>query len=164
MLSPDLVVRSRTAGAAEALFALNPPDDPVPTVPAAAYNVAAALVAHEAGVPVGEPSSHVHLGAGRWVTLRADRMTATGEEEGDVVVTIGVSTPAERREVFALAHGLTAREREVLAEVTRGLDSHAIAERLFLSEHTVHDHVKSVLAKTGTATRQVLLARIAGAA
>ena len=43
-------VRSQTAWAAEALFALNPPDDPVPTVPAAVYNVAAALVAHEAGV------------------------------------------------------------------------------------------------------------------
>jgi DNA-binding CsgD family transcriptional regulator len=164
VLGPALVVRSRTAGAAEALFALNPPDDPVPTVPAAAYNVAAALVAQEAGVPVGDPWARVHLGAGRWVTVRADRMTAAGDDEGDVVVTIEVSTPAERREVFALAHGLTTREREVLAEVARGLDSRATAERLFLSEHTVHDHVKSVLAKTGTSSRQVLLARIAGAA
>ncbi len=76
MLRPDLAVRSQTSWAAEALFALNPPDDPVPTVPAAVYNVAAALTAHEAGVPVGEPWSRVHLGAGRWVTLRADRMTA----------------------------------------------------------------------------------------
>ncbi len=164
VMSPELVVRSRTSWAAEALFALNPPDEPVPTVPAAAYNVAAALVAHEAGVPVGEPWSRVHLGAGRWVTLRADRMTAARNVEGDVVVTIEVSTPAERREVFALAHGLTPREREVLGEVARGLDSQAVAERLFLSEHTVHDHVKSVLAKTGTASRQALLSRIAGAA
>jgi len=165
VLTPDLAVRSQTAWAGEALFRLNPPDDPVPTVPAAAYNVAAALVAHEAGVPVGEPWSRVHLGAGRWVTLRADRMTASpGSEEGDIVVTIQVSTPQERREVFALAHGLTPREREVLAEVSRGTDSHAIAAKLFISEHTVHDHVKSVLAKTGTAGRQALLSRIAGAA
>jgi DNA-binding NarL/FixJ family response regulator len=98
------------------------------------------------------------------LSLRADRMTAASEGEGDAVVTIAVSTPAERREVFALAHGLTAREREVLAELARGLDSHAIAERLFLSDHTVHDHVKSVLAKTGTPSRQALLSRIAGAA
>ena len=80
------------------------------------------------------------------------------------MVTIEVSTPHERREVYALAHGLTPREREVLAEVARGLDSRAVAERLVVSEHTVHDHVKAVLAKTGTATRQALLARIAGAA
>jgi DNA-binding CsgD family transcriptional regulator len=164
VLRPDLSVRSQTSWAAEALFALNPPDDPVPTVPAAVYNVAAALTAHEAGVPVGEPWSRVHLGAGRWVTLRADRMTAAEGEDGDVVVTIEVSTPAERREVFALAHGLTPREREVLGEVARGLDSQAIAGRLYLSEHTVHDHVKAVLAKTGTASRQALLSRIAGAA
>ena len=85
-------------------------------------------------------------------------------EEGDVVVTIEVSTPHERQEVFALAHGLTPREREVLGEVARGLDSRAVAERLFLSEHTVHDHVKAVLAKTCTSTRQALLARIVGAA
>ncbi len=39
----------------------------------------------------------------------------------------------------------------MLAEVARGLDSHAIAEWLVVSEHTVHDHVKAVLAKTGTA-------------
>ncbi|MEO6512894.1 MAG: helix-turn-helix transcriptional regulator, partial [Nocardioides sp.] len=164
VLGPDLVVRSQTSWAAQALLRLNPPDDPVPTVPAAVYNVAAALAAHEAGVAVGEPRSRVHLGAGRWVTLRADRMTHDGDGEGDIAVTIEVSTPAERREVFALAHGLSPREREVLAEVARGVDSHTIAERLFLSEHTVHDHVKSVLAKTGTANRGALLSRIAGAA
>ena len=164
VLRPDLAVRSQTSWAAEALDRLNPPDDPVPTVPAAAYNVGAALVAREEGVAVGEPWSRVHLGEGRWVTLRADRMTPTGECAGDVVVTITVSSPQERREVFALAHGLTVREREVLAEVARGLDSHAIAALLVLSEHTVNDHVKAVLAKTGTATRQALLSRIAGAA
>jgi DNA-binding CsgD family transcriptional regulator len=164
VLGPDLAVRSRTEWAEEALFRLNPPDDPIPTVPAAAYNVAAALVALEQGVPVGEPRSRVHLGQGRWVTLRADRMTSADERAADVVATIEVSTPHERREVFALAHGLTPREREVLAEVARGQDSHTIAEHLSLSEHTVHDHVKSVLAKTGTSTRQTLLSRITGAA
>ena len=55
VLGPDLAVRGQTSWAAEALFALNPPDDPVPAVPAAVYNVAAALTANEAGVPVGEP-------------------------------------------------------------------------------------------------------------
>jgi len=161
VLAPELEVRSQTAWAAEALYRLNPPDDPIPPIPAAVYNVSAALVAHEQGIPVGPPWSRVHLGAGRWVTLRAARMTAAAGE-GDVVVTIEASTPAERREVFALAHGLSPREREVLTELTRGLDSHGIADGLVLSEHTVNDHVKAVLAKTGSATRQVLMSRIAG--
>jgi DNA-binding CsgD family transcriptional regulator len=165
VLDPGLSVRSRTGWADEALLRLNPPDEPMSPIPAAAYNLGAALLAYEAGIPVGEPRSRVHLGEGRWVTLRADRMApAPAGGEADIVVTISVSTPQERRAVFGLAHGLTPREREVLGEVARGLDSHAIAEKLVLSEHTVHDHVKAVLAKTGTATRQALLSRIAGAA
>lgn len=64
--------------------------------------------------------------------------------------------------MFALAHGLTPRERQVLAGLSAGMDSRALAQRLAVSEHTVHDHVKAVLAKTCSATRQNLLSRIAG--
>jgi DNA-binding CsgD family transcriptional regulator len=160
LLDGGLRVVSQTATAGEALRALNPPgeepiDDPIP---AAAINVAAALVAAEAGVPVGPAWSRVHLGAGRWVTLRAERMTGAV----DVAVTIEVSTVAERREVFALAHGLSPREREVLAHVATGADSRGIARALALSEHTVNDHVRAVLAKCRVPTRAVLLSRIAG--
>lgn len=157
VLGPDLQVRTQTTGAVEALHRLNPPDDPIPAIPAAAYNVAAALVAEEAGIPVGPPWSRVHLSAGRWVTLHAARMS-----EG-FAVTIEPSTPSERLEVFALAHGLSPREREVLSALATGADSRSIGERLFLSEHTVNDHVKAVLAKTGSATRQVVVSRAAGA-
>jgi DNA-binding CsgD family transcriptional regulator len=161
VLDPDLQVRVGTPAAQEALHRLNPPDDPsavAQAIPAAAYNVAAALVAAEDGVPVGPPWSRVHLGAGRWVTLRAAR-TSSG---GDIAVSIEGSSPVERLEVFALAHGLTPREREVLGELATGVDSRHLAERLVLSEHTVNDHVKAVLAKTGAPTRATLLARVAG--
>lgn len=81
-----------------------------------------------------------------------------------IVVTIETSTTAERREVFALAHGLSPRERQVLDELFGGGDTRALARRLVLSDHTVNDHVKALLAKSRAATRQELLARIAGAA
>ena len=161
VLDADLQVRSQTAWAAEALHRLNPPDQEIPTIPAAAYHVGGALVAAEHDMPVGPPWSRVHLGAGRWVTLRAARM---GDgTDGDIAVTIEPSTPAERREVFALAHALTPREREILDQLATGADAPTIAERLVLSLHTVHDHVKAILAKTGTSHRQALLARIVGA-
>ena len=125
LLDGDRGVVSQTATAGAALRELNPPGEaPVPDpIPAAALNVAAALYAAEAGVPVGPAWSRVHLGAGRWVTLRAERMTG----DADVAVTIEVSTPAERREVFALAHGLTPREREVLGHLATGVDSRTVA-------------------------------------
>ncbi len=112
-------------------------------------------------MPVGPPWSRVHLGAGRWVTLRAARMGDA--PDGDIAVTIEPSTPSERREVFALAHALSPREREVLDHLASGADARTIAERLVLSSHTVHDHVKAILAKTETPNRQALLARIVGA-
>jgi DNA-binding CsgD family transcriptional regulator len=156
VLGPDLVVRSQTDDAAAALFRLLPPDEPMTPIPAAAYNIGGALIAQEQGIPVGEPWSRVHLGANRWVTVRASRLG------GDIAVSIEPSTPAERMDLFARSHGLSTRESEVVALLAVGLDSKEIAGQLFLSEHTVNDHVKAALAKTGTRTRQVLLARATG--
>ncbi len=159
LLGPGLDVVSQTSTAGAALRQLNPPgEEPIPDpIPAAAINVGAALLAGEAGRAVGPPWSRVHLGGGCWVTLRAERMTDDG-----IAVTIETSTPAERREVFALAHGLSPREREVLTQLCTGADSRTLARALGLSEHTLNDHVRAVLAKTSSPTRQVLLSRIAG--
>ena len=76
-------MRSQTVWAGEALFRLNPPDDPVPTVPAAVYNVGR-RPARRGGraCPSVSRWSRVHLGEGRWVTLRADRMTPIAAETG----------------------------------------------------------------------------------
>ena len=41
---------------------------------------------------------------------------------------------------------LTAREREVLSLMAEGRSNRAIAARLFVTEHTVEKHVKSIFA------------------
>ena len=48
---------------------------------------------------------------------------------------------------------LTPREREVLRLVTEGLTNRQIAERLVVSEHTVHRHVTNMLRKLDLPSR-----------
>ncbi len=54
---------------------------------------------------------------------------------------------------------LTDREREVLDLVARGLTNAAIAQRLFLSDKTVRNHVSNVFAKLHVAGRAEAVAR-----
>lgn len=54
---------------------------------------------------------------------------------------------------------LTAREREVLDLMARGLDNASIARRLFLSEKTVRNRVSDVLGKLRAQTRAEAVAR-----
>jgi len=49
--------------------------------------------------------------------------------------------------------GLTARETEVLHLLGEGLSNRAIAARLVISENTAANHVRSILAKTGSGNR-----------
>ncbi|HEU5082969.1 MAG TPA: response regulator transcription factor [Acidimicrobiales bacterium] len=46
-------------------------------------------------------------------------------------------------------HGLTVRERDVLALLARGMETHAIARQLRISVHTARGYVRNVLGKLG---------------
>ncbi len=54
---------------------------------------------------------------------------------------------------------LTARERELVEELARGLDNHQIAARLGLSEKTVRNHLSSILVKLGLESRAQAIVR-----
>ena len=157
VLDDRLEVRARTDAAALALLRLLPPGEPMSPIPATAYNTGGALVAQEAGIWATEPAARVHLGGNRWVTARASRL---GD---DIAVSIAASTAEERTDLFARSHGLSPRETEVLALAVRGLGSKEIAEVLVIARTTAEDHLKAVLAKSLTPSRQVLLARALGA-
>lgn len=59
---------------------------------------------------------------------------------------------------------LSAREVEVLLLLDEHLSTEEIAARLFISEHTVRSHVKSVLRKLGVSSRREALERLSSAA
>ncbi|WP_275464329.1 response regulator transcription factor [Streptomyces noursei] len=69
-----------------------------------------------------------------------------------------------RSESERLVESLTPREREVLRCMVAGLGRKAVAERLFLSPHTVRTHMQNVLGKLGvhSTLAAVALARRAG--
>ncbi|GAA3160664.1 LuxR C-terminal-related transcriptional regulator [Blastococcus jejuensis] len=161
LLSPDLEVIRQTPGTSDPLRVLQPRDDGGPTVPAAAYNVAAQLLAVEAGVDAHEPRARVHLAGGLWLTLRAARLGPAGDG-GDIAVTIEQCSPADRLALFARCCGLSDREAEVLGHLAAGADTRVVAEQMFVSAHTVQDHLKNVFEKSGTRSRRALLARALG--
>jgi hypothetical protein len=94
LLSPSLAVRAQTPQTQRYLRVLVPPDaeDQAP-VPASAYNVAAQLLAVEAGVDGHPPTARVHLAGSRWLTLHAARLdTGQGAEGSDIAVSIEPAT------------------------------------------------------------------------
>jgi len=57
--------------------------------------------------------------------------------------------------------GLTKREIEVLRLVAEGMNNQSIAERLFVSDHTVHRHLANILRKLSVSTRAAAVAQAA---
>jgi DNA-binding CsgD family transcriptional regulator len=167
LLSPDLAVRAQTPQTQRYLRVLVPPEEGLAPVPAGAYNVAAQLLAAEAGADGHPPMARVHLAGGRWLTLRAARMDAgqpgaSGAGAGDIAVSIEPAAPGDRVSVFARACGLSRRETELLGHLVAGADTREVARQMFVSENTVQDHLKSVFAKTAARSRRALLARALG--
>ena len=163
LLSPDLCAVRSTPGTVDRLRALVPRDDDGPPVPAGAYNVAAQLLAVEAGVDAAPPRARVHLAGCRWLTLRAARLEGPGApEQRDIAVTIDRTTPAGRLDLFARCCALSDRETELLRHLSTGADTRESADRMSVSGLTVQDHLKSVFGKTGVRSRRELLVRAVG--
>jgi DNA-binding NarL/FixJ family response regulator len=60
----------------------------------------------------------------------------------------------------SITRTLSAREVEVLLLLDEHLGTNEIAQRLFISEHTVRSHVKSLLRKLGVSSRREALERL----
>ena len=163
VLSPGLHVRGQTAETTEYLRMLLPTAPGRTPIPAVAYNVVAQLLAIEAGIDDHAPSARVHVADGLWMTARAARLDGPGPSSNhDIAVTLEESSGAERVDVFGRAFGLTIRERELFDHLVEGRNTREVAQRMFLSENTVQDHLKAIFAKTGVRSRRILLARALG--
>jgi len=83
--------------------------------------------------------------------------------EGAAATALAPLAPAAAAAVAVPPLNLSAREREILRLVARGLSNPAIAAELALSEHTVKRHVTNILVKLNLPTRAAAAALAARA-
>jgi DNA-binding CsgD family transcriptional regulator len=156
VLGPDLHVVSWTAAArawidalpAAALFSA------WGILPPAVYPVA---TLSRSPNTVEEAHALERTADGRWLMIQAEPLEGDNGD-GRIAVTVRAATTPEMFDLLCRAHALTRRERDVVAAIILGLDTRAITERLFISRHTVQDHLKSVFVKLGVHSRRALLA------
>jgi len=78
-----------------------------------------------------------------------------------VIESIDADEPGDRAADTSSRRVLTRREIEVLRLVAEGLNNQTIADRLFVSDHTVHRHLANILSKLSVSTRAAAVAQAA---
>lgn len=147
------------SGPAEELLArLADPSPSALSVPTA-FAIAAEQARRAAcGLAASEAKIRVQTREGRWFVLHAAPLE--GSPGGEVTVVASPATPSDAMPLYLSAYGLTVREQEVALLLVRGCDTRDIARVLAMTPYTVQDHLKSVFAKAGVASRRELVARI----
>jgi len=126
----------------------------------AVYAVVARAAAIHAGTDRGPAVARLRAASGRWLTIHASCLRGRGGEPGPVALTIEPAKSAQIAPIIVEAYSLTPREQEITRAVARGLANQEIAAELFLSPHTVRDHLKAIFAKVGVGSRGELVAKL----
>ena len=95
---------------------------------------------------------------GRWVVLHGAALVSSGERR--VAVIAEPAQPARISSLLMAAYGLSEREQDVTCLVLCGESTAQIAGRLYVSSHTVQQHLKSVFEKTGVRSRRELVGKV----
>lgn len=98
------------------------------------------------------------------VSMRAFLLNRHGDAgRADYVMVLVEKVVENHRRDFARIqqdYNLSRRELDVLRELCAGLTNRAIAEKLFISEHTVKDHLKHIMKKLNVSSRNGILAAL----
>jgi LuxR family transcriptional regulator, maltose regulon positive regulatory protein len=123
------------------------------------------------GAPLETAQARTALAASLAALGRADAAEREAAAALDRFLELGADLDAQRaRELLAATRQgkdrsplpqLTPRETEVLRLVARGLTNAQIAERLVISEHTVHRHITNLLRKLELSSRAAAAAHAA---
>jgi DNA-binding CsgD family transcriptional regulator len=95
---------------------------------------------------------------GRWIVLHGAALVGAGGRR--VAVIVEPAHPARIASLLMAAYELTEREQDVTRLVLRGDSTAQIGNRLYISPHTVQQHLKSVFEKTGVRSRRELVGKV----
>jgi len=102
------------------------------------------------------PRARIRTSTGVWLLMHGSILQGTD----NLAVVIEPAKGGDVAPLIVEAYGLTQRELDVTRAIARGLGTSEMAEHLFISQHTVRDHVKSVFEKTGVSSRGELVAKV----
>lgn len=108
----------------------------------------------------GSARIRIRTTTGRWLVCHASCLRDADGRGGSTALVIEPAKPSEIAALVVAAYELTRRELDVIELIARGLPTGDIAERLFLSPHTVRDHVKAIFDKVGVTSRGELVAKL----
>jgi DNA-binding CsgD family transcriptional regulator len=160
VLDRDGSVRSLTDQASFWLEQFPPDHETGLELPAAVHAVARRALGAEGTYPVGPSCARVRLASGQWLIVQAASLRGDDPRPDAVAVTLAPASAAELEPLRLALYDLTPREREVARLLVRGETNDEIARALWISLYTVKDHVKSVYAKLGVASRAELSAKL----
>ncbi|MEV0173189.1 helix-turn-helix transcriptional regulator [Streptomyces sp. NPDC050803] len=108
----------------------------------------------------GHARVRIRTTEGQWLNCHASALTGPGGRSGPIALVIEPAAPTDLAVLAAEAYGLTPRELQITQLVARGMTTTEIATALFISPHTVRDHLKTVFTKAGVSSRGELVARL----
>ena len=108
----------------------------------------------------GTARSRVRTRRGTWLVCHASLLCDADDVLTGVAVVIEPATAAEIAPIIVQAYDLTDREQQITRLIARGVGTAEIADELFLSAHTVRDHVKTIFSKVGVSSRGELVAKL----
>jgi DNA-binding CsgD family transcriptional regulator len=118
----------------------------------------AAAIRHGAGD--GTARTRVRTARGRWLVCHASCLRGPDGTLGPTALVIEPAQPSAIAPIVVEAYDLTGREQQIVRLIARGASTAEIADELYLSPHTVRDHIKAIFAKAEVTSRGELTAKL----
>jgi DNA-binding CsgD family transcriptional regulator len=98
--------------------------------------------------------------AGRWLVCHASCLRDANGALGDTALVIEPAKASEHATIIVQAYRLSPREQQIVELISQGTATSEIAGRLYLSTHTVRDHIKAIFEKVEVSSRGELVAKL----